>query len=453
MRLSGIVASSGLLAVAVGLLSAPAAIPASKANLTSGLAKGRARGPSPKWSAHIGLTGFRTTIQVSNHSVFAPSNGREWHPSMGAPAQPDPDDGIWVLDAATGRVTRHIVPPGNGEKDVNGVAIDGSRLVWGTDQGILYQSDRSGRIAWKVDLGGDVEGAPAMADFTRDGVADVAVGAEDGDFFLIDGSDGTVLKRFPSEGTMYDQMRGFLAAPALWDVSGDGVKDVFAPGRDGRMRSIDGASGLVRWTTEHDSALHGAPVITDTDGDGRPELVYTACYSTVTVADAASGEELWQQVLEHPGVGIEGLFSAVTWHPELACALVGTAWWGTQEGFYCVSRTGVKWRYTEPSGNITSGAVIGDTDGRPGNEVVFGTESGKVVAVDATGKAVWSWKAGGPVETTPTMLDLDDDGLNEILVASQDGLLTALDTAGKAPPLLSYHRGSATNDGALFFQR
>ncbi len=398
--------------------------------------------PGLAWEAEIGLTSYRTTIQVHGGRVILGSNGRDWH------SEQDPLDGVWVLDPMTGATVAHLIPPGEGEKDVNGVAIDGNTLVFGTDQGVVYKVGLDGRILWQAEIGGDAEAAPGLYESNRDGVLDVAIGAEEGDFFVLDGRSGEPLIRVPTSVGEYGQT-GFVAPPALEDVTGDGVLDVFAPGRDNWMHAVDGATGEALWSSEHTSGLHSAPVLADTDGDGVRELIYTEAYSELHTADLSTGLWQWGAILEHPGGGIEGLFGAVSWHSGLGCALVGTAWWGEQEGLYCVGPEGVYWRYTEPSGNITSGAVIGDTDGRHGFEVVFGTESGKVLALDGRGEVVWALDAGGPVECTPTLADIDGDGLLELLVASNDGYLRAYDTAGRAPALWGYHRGSTWNTGVV----
>ena len=401
-----------------------------------------ASAPTLAWEAQVGLTSYRSTILVHGGLVYLGSNGQDWH------SEQDPLDGVWALDAATGQVRAHLVPPGTGQKDVNGLALDGNQLVFGTDQGLVYKAELDGRVIWQADIGGDAEAAPGLYDANGDGMLDVAIGAEGGDFLVLDGRTGRRLLRTPSSVGEYDQV-GFVAAPALFDVTGDGVRDIFAPGRDNWMHAVDGATGAPLWSNQHTSGLHGAPVLADTDGDGRPELIYTEAYSDVHAVDPATGESRWGASLEHPDGGIEGLFGAVTWHPRLGCALVGTAWWGELEGMYCVGPEGVYWRYTEPSGNITSGAVIGDVDGRNGFEVVFGTESGKVVALDGRGEPVWVLELGAPVECTPTLADIDGDGLLELLVASNDGVLRAYDTRGKAPALLGYHRGSTWNHGVM----
>lgn len=396
-----------------------------------------------KWALHIGRTTYKTTLHVVDGKVIVGSNGDDWR------AADDDADGVYVIDAANGHLIRQIVPPGGGERDVNGVALaeDGA-LVFGTDQGTLYKTDAAGQVLWSASLGGDVEAAPALADFDRDGVLDVAVGAEDGDFFMIDGRTGKIRYRYPTGQGDYGQ-GGFLAPAALFDITGDGVPEIYAPGRDGELRAIDGGQAIVRWSDRRHSGMHSAPIIVDTDGDESVEVVYAESYSTIVAAEPASGRVVWQRELEHPGGGIEGLFGPLGWHPTARCVLVATAWWGEREGVYCVGPKGVRWRYEEPRQNITSGVVVGDVDGQPGQEAVFGTESGSVIAVDSMGKRVWSYPTGGPVECTPTLADIDQDGLLEVLVASNDGTLRALETAGKAPAAVGYHRGSPRNDGVL----
>jgi outer membrane protein assembly factor BamB len=399
--------------------------------------------PTVKWEARVGLTTYKTTILVQGGRVILGSNGEAWK------SEDDPLDGVWVLDPASGATRAHLIPPGAGEKDVNGVALDGDQIVFGTDQGVVYRARLDGTVLWQALIGGDAEAAPGLYHADTDGIPDVAIAAEGGDFHVLNGRTGAVLFRIPSAQGEYSQM-GFVAPPALMDVTGDDVLDLFAPGRDNWLHAVDGRSGEPLWSNQHFSGLHGAPVFAPTTGDGRWQLIYTEAYSGVHAVDPATGQLQWGAELEHPGLGIEGLFGPVTWHPGAGCALLGTAWWQEQEGLYCVGPDGVHWRYTEPVGNITSGAVIGDVDGRDGFEVVFGTESGKVIALDGRGEPVWTLDAGGPVECTPTLADIDGDGLLELLVASNDGFLRAYDTRGRAPALLGYHRGSTWNQGVLY---
>ncbi|MCA9695406.1 MAG: PQQ-binding-like beta-propeller repeat protein, partial [Myxococcales bacterium] len=396
----------------------------------------------PRWSREIGYTTFRSTIHVHDGKVIVNSNGSSWA------SHRDDQDGVYVLSALTGEVEAVIRPSGGGEKDTNGVALAPAGLFFGTDQDVLHHVSWTGEALWKTAVAGDVEGAPALGDFNGDGVLDVAVGSEGGGLYLLDGRDGSVRAELTSGRGEYGQA-GFIGAPALRDVTGDGRPDVFAPCRDQVFRAVDGATGALLWSYQGGSGMHSAPLLIDVEGDGVAEVAFSEAYSTVYLADARTGELRWQAEVEHPGGGIEGLFGPLAWYPDAGCVAFGTAWWGDGEGFYCLSaaRGAQLWRYTEPVQKISSGAVVGDVDGAPGAELVFGTEAGTVVALNHRGEAVWKHDIGGPVECTPTLADLDGDGRTDLLVAANDGDIEALITPGAAPPTIGYHRGDAKNTG------
>ncbi len=412
---------------------------------TTGLPPGPAPNPgiSEKWKSEVGLTTYKSTIHFFDGKIVVGSNGDGWKDTS------DPLDGVHILDPK-GKLIKQIVPPGGDEKDANGVALTKDHVFFGTDQEILYKTDWSGSVLWKAKLKGDVEAAPALADLNGDTVLDVAVGSEGGVFYTIDGKSGKTLEKVTAASGGYGAT-GFLGAAALFDVTGDGVADAFVPCRDDVFRAIDGKKGTILWSHNGGSGMHGAPIIVDADGDGAMEVVFTEAYSDVFCADAKTGSIKWKATLENPDGGIEGLFSPVGWFPDASCALVSTAWWGSHEGVYCLAGdTGqIRWRYGHPKRNISSGAVIGDIDGKPGAEAVIGTEGGQVVALDAQGVPVWSQTLGGSIECTPTLADIDGDGLTEVLAAASNGSLYAFDTPGKAPAVIGYHRVDPTNSGVM----
>lgn len=400
--------------------------------------------PNEAWKTTVGLTTYKTTIHFYDGKIVLGSNGIGWKDVN------DVQDGVYILDAKTGNLIDQIVPPGGDEKDTNGVALTKDTLFFGTDQGVLYKTDWKGKVIWKTQVQGDVEAAPALADFNGDTVLDAAVGSEGGVFYAVSGKKGKVLWTVKA-GTSFYGATGFLGAAALYDADGDGVDDVFVPSRDEKFRVLSGKSGKLLWQHQGSSSMHGAPIIVDADGDGKMEVVFTECYSDVYCADAATGSIKWKATLQNPDGGIEGLFGPVGWYPDAKCVLVSTAWWGSKEGMYCIGgKDGkTKWRYNEPQKNISSGAVVGDIDGKPGDEVLFGTEAGAVVALDAGGLTVMEHPLGGPVECTPTLADVDGDNLVEIIAAANNGSLYLLETPGQAPPTIGYHRGDPQNRGNL----
>ena len=397
-----------------------------------------------KWSASIGFTTYRSTIHFFDGKIVVNSNGNSWKGTG------DPQDGVYILEPSKGNVIKQIAPPGKDEKDCNGVALTKNAMVFGTDQEMIYKTDWKGNVLWQKKLNGDIEAAPALGNFNGDKILDVAVGSEGGVFYALNGKNGKVLWQVAAGKGYYGQT-GFVGAAALYDATGDGIDDVFVPCRDELFRALNGKNGKTIWSYQGGSGMHGAPIIVDADADGKMEVVFTESYSDVYCANAKTGTMKWTTTLSNPSAGIEGLFSPVGWYPDAQCVLVGTAWWGQGEGVYCIAgKDGkTKWRYGVPNKNVSSGAVIGDVDGQPGAETVFGTESGKIVALNENGMTVWTYKLGGPIECTPTLADIDGDGLTEVIAAANDGALYVLETSGKAPPAIGYHRGDPENRANL----
>jgi hypothetical protein len=75
--------------------------------------------------------------------------------------------------------------------------------------------------------------------------------------------------------------------------------------------------------------------------------------------------------------------------------------------------------------SIYSSPAVGDITGDSRNEVVVGCDDGRIYAYDCYGTKLWHLDTGGPVRTTPTLADLDDDGKLEVICGSS-GYMYAL---------------------------
>ena len=211
---------------------------------------------------------------------------------------------------------------------------DAKEIIVVDAHGSVYVLRPNGSIVWSKQFERYTWGQPAVADFDGDGEPELAVGlGGKGDLYLFE-RNGTVawqrtdplggsitwmttgqadedaareiVTATPAGGvTMFDGKRGriewkhdfgrFAGVHAFGDGDGDGVPEVYAVARDGKLRSIGAASGDVEWTTTLTTAdvqMMPPPALGDVDGDGSPELVAVSNDGLVSVVDPSTGDVL-----------------------------------------------------------------------------------------------------------------------------------------------------------------
>ncbi|QHT71942.1 PQQ-binding-like beta-propeller repeat protein [Rhodocytophaga rosea] len=128
------------------------------------------------------------------------------------------------------------------------------------------------------------QSSPRAADLNDDGVLDMVIGAGKNEFqeseqgiIALNGKTGDILW----QQTASDQVYG---TATFYDISGDGVQDVFIGGRSPHLKALDGKTGKVLWEYkyqfENDSILQYArynfynlALVPDQNKDGFPELL------------------------------------------------------------------------------------------------------------------------------------------------------------------------------------
>lgn len=397
---------------------------------------------SPKWSTRVGKTTFRTTMAIAGDRLVIGTHGDSLKGLNEA------SDGVYVLEAKTGKVVKKIAPPGTGDKDVGGIALDGTSVVFGTDNGYVVKASLDGVTAWTAKLGGKVRPAPALARLRASGALDVVIGDENGTLHALDGDTGKPLWTRDTGKNDYDA-GGFVASAAIARLDDDAIDDVIAGARDGVLVAYNGRDGQEMWRYEGGSGIHASPSIVDLDGDGRMEVIASWSYSTVVVFDAKTGDVRWEQALEQDDVGIEGLFASPIPVPRKSGGVVvqPTSWWGGKrgaatsvDGILVVGQERRAFRTAE--GRVTATAAVMDLDDDGSWDAIVGTEAGDLLAIDVErGTRTVIGRGNGGIEAATLVADVDSDGTYELLVASNDGMLTCFATGSKTKPLVGRFRG------------
>ena len=229
-----------------------------------------------KWAAKVGKTTFRTTMALTDGLIVIGTHGATLD------GKNEATDGVYLLDAKTGAETRLIKTPGSGDRDVGGMAIDGSTVFFAADNAQIVAASLAGKVLWTAEASGKVRPAPALADLDGDGAVDVVVGDESGALRALAGGTGKPLWTIKNGESEYGA-RDYIAAAAIADLDGDGHDDVVAASRDTILTAYRGKDGSVLWQHSGDAGVHASPTIADFDLDGKPEVLAAWSYGDIKV--------------------------------------------------------------------------------------------------------------------------------------------------------------------------
>ncbi len=95
-----------------------------------------------------------------------------------------------------------------------------------------------------------------------------------------------------------------------------------------------------------------------------------------------------------------------------------------------IDNFGLLWAYNA-SGPIRSSMSAADLNNDGLLDVAFGSDDGSLYVVSWNGSLLWKYQTLDNVRSTPTLSDLDGDGIREVVFGSDDRRLYALDSRGK----------------------
>ncbi|GEM_PF-1768956 len=285
--------------------------------------------------------------------------------------------------------------------------------------------DRSGGTLWTLRIPVDVSPSWPQWDVDGDGLAEVVA--------CIDGA-MLALVRGPRRLWTRNAAGPLLAAPVVLDTDGDGRPEVVQLGPWGEDRSLaclDGATGTMRWTRSEVLPPNRGPGVGDMDRDGRPDLVQAGLRTAkadplLAVFRGSDGHplHLWPQegmkVYCSPAVvdlDLDGVPDPVIQR------------WDKQDVFAVRGSDG-RPLWTRPVGAYAMGeAAVGDLDGDGKPEVVSPSMDGAVRALrGADGEPIWTARIEPEgARAAPTIADVDGDTLPEVLLVSRRGTLWVLD--------------------------
>lgn len=193
---------------------------------------------------------------------------------------------------------------------------------------------------------------------------------------------------------------------------------------------LDGASGTQKWTnptTERACTIHAVadPTVADVDGDGDVEVVAATTEERGTVSDPITG--FIQSTADLSAYGftrplVEDFLAGGGDGVEIAVVDV--------RGQVVVLRgNSPQWTHQLP-GNVQAQPRAADLDDDPQRELIVGTMTGSVVALDPGTGERWNRTLEDTSVTWLTVGQADDDPETEVAAATYDGRVVMLDDDG-----------------------
>ena len=241
--------------------------------------------------------------------------------------------------------------------------------------GIAYVGNNAGVLsAIRVS-----NGAPAWTYSTPSGAPIHSAPAVDGSLVLFGSNDGTLYEVSTTTGTLFGSLAigGKLTSPAA--INGT----AYISSENGAVVAVlesNKGSPLLMWTVSLGAPIHSS-VAFDSQSSGKPVIVGDDS-GTITALNGTTGATLWTAQTG----------GSVTASPSISG---GRVYVGSTDGYvyaFNESTGALVWKFNAGSA-IHAGGVVGGVVGS-NTSVVYGTTSGRLIALTAAGKLEWSSALG-----------------------------------------------------------
>jgi len=276
-------------------------------------------------------------------------------------------------------------------------------------------------LLWKSKLAGRIYTSPLVCDLLPSPGLEIVVCDSERRQVVCISAQGKQLWSFGEGFTAR-----LTSTPSAADLDGDGRLEIVAAGGGGNLVCLRG-DGSLAWRTKTDGEVDwSAPVISDLNGDGSPEIILGSAGGLHCLS--ATGSDLWK-ARQFGGVSALPAVADLDGDGKKEIAVP------VDRSLFCLGADGnVLWQCTGPT--ACDGVSIGDinADGKP--ELVATFDERIIYCLAGDGRRLWAYYggyAGGGDGwlTPPALADMDGDGRLEIVVGDGSGALRCIDFQGR----------------------
>ena len=296
------------------------------------------------------------------------------------------------------------------------------------DSFIYVLNAEDGSLLWKHNMGGCNDAAPVIYDVDSDGVKDVILGSSCNPVLTcFSGDSGHIKWQVPFGGTD--------SPLSIADIDGDGQADLLTGDFAGHLDCYNPRNGVLKWqiTVDSNSAIEASPALVDVNNDGHPDIIVnTWSYggngdSTAIYAyDGMTHSLIWKNGLPKDVIYHGAAFADVDedGKPELSisCYDANVYLLNGEDG-------SLNWKYEAgDSAYVGDPVTIGDLDNDGHLELVYISGYGEVTALDRFGNLKWTYML--PLYESAfrgaVLADINNDDTLDVIFATTNGVLYAL---------------------------
>jgi len=263
---------------------------------------------------------------------------------------------------------------------------------------------------WEQVFTGDLESSPNVKDIDLDDVQDVIFGCDNGKVYSLSGQTGDVKWSYQTGGMV-------KSSPAIRDVNDDDILDVVVGSNDTSIYALNLLFGspYAMMTFPTGSIVESSPVCADQTGDGVPEVIVGSFDNYLYAFQGGTGDLLVSYDTNAPVKATPSLEDFD--NDSYLDVLVSSG--GVVRAINGITGA-ILWSHDFETGYSMGSPAIGDLNEDGKGDAIVGSRDGVYAFDIANNTMLWSnEELDGNFDTSPALGDFNGDGIPDVAVSSR----------------------------------